>query len=246
MIIVNAAPKHGGYFLMRIVALMGYKHYEGAAQCHWPEDKLIYGARVTGERVWRDPWPDDVPTVAADQFIRGYISRRPIPHEIITISRDPRNAAISWLYSRLGSKYNWERTTAGLIRLLRECGEPVGKKGTFIDFSRNYLCWFPDKGVWMEDLLTDGNESLSKVANILGGSSQDLNYVKKNAYGGENKGLRGPKGEKLTSLSSWSRRPTWKDWRTHPLWTQEVTGVWKELGGATLIDEMETLRGRAF
>lgn len=250
MIIVNGAPKHGGYFLMRVVALMGYKHYVGNAVRWWPDSELTYGAGKHSHKHWHWPWPvNDVeagPEPKENEFLRGYIaynSDDPIPHKIITISRDPRNAALSWMHSRLGSKYGWLNTEKDLMRLLRECGKPIGKNGTFVDFCRGYLGWFPDQGVWMEDILTDDGYSIRKIMHILGGSKENVNFIQENAFGGDSNGTLGPGGVVLISRqSSWRLDSSWLDYRKHKLWTKTVDAAWQDIGGADLIEEIKQLR----
>ncbi len=247
MIIANASPKHGGYFLMRIVALMGYRHYAASSVRYRPDDALIYGGGRRQGPAWSGQWPERAkPEPGKDGFIRGYISynsEKPVPHKIITISRDPRNAALSWLYSRMGAKYHWNPTAEDLMRLLRECGEPIGKGSTYVDFCRGYLGWFPEQGVWMEDVLTDDGHSIRKIRDILGGSKSSVEHIQKNAFGGESAGTLGPRHEVLIARqSSWSKRKSWSDWRGHKLWTRAVEAVWQEIAGPTLIQEIEELR----
>ncbi len=248
MIIVNGAPKHGGYLLMRVVALMGYDHYIANVVRFWPHEDTFYG--VTNRRSWTGPWQTDVGGIAPTekQFVRGYVSfseGSPIEHRIVTVSRDPRNAALSWLHSWMGQKYKWGRTSGDLVRLLTDCGRPIGEKGTFVDFCRGYLGWFPERGVWLEDLLDDDGGSLRKVADLIGGSDVDLSFVRTHAFGGNGKGTLGPRNEVLIKRdSSWSGKHKWTKWQNHPLWNDAVEAAWRETGGPVLIEEIADLRNR--
>jgi len=229
MIICNGMPKSGTGILMKCMGLMGFDNKPIIFTRFWPDREV----KATKTHTIEDH--------NKNMFYRGHMAYVYPWDDVITIFRDPRNAAVSWVryfgHIKHGQgKYDWKETKTDLIALILRCGEPVGQRGSFVQLYYSYLGWL-DNGfcVFFEDICSDDGKTVKRIADKVGYKGDSMEVYEKLYGGAVHPAVH--KDEKGRNLQAGWSTFTGKlsDWEK--VWDDDIQRAWEMVSGDMLVYE---------
>ena len=229
MIICNGVPKNGTNILQKLCALLNYKDSQLFLVQH-KKNKSINARYIENNNKKKISY-NYANNVDNNYFCHAHIAN-PIKenlsqHKILTIWRDPRDSAVSFIrWAENRNKPNYKNNKEDLKRLIKE---GYGGSNNWIDLYYNYIEWLNYKNccnISYESLKKGYYDNIKEYLEI----DFDDEYIYKNLFGNYNYLPNNKKA--YSSISSYSgNESNYKNY-----WNNDLENTWKKLGGNELIN----------
>lgn len=213
-VICNGPIKCGTGILLKLAGMMGYKEINS----YWLQ---VEGQiKTKGRRKIGDLKPTE--------FVHSHI--HPVPAKrVVTILRDPRDAAISWIRWNSGpaKHQDWQDNNVHLIDFIRN-GDTVYTHRSWIQYYKPFLKWreTPEKVVYFEEMF-ENRDMIKRIAKAWGYEGS-LQGVLERLYGGVKHPHSQPGVESVSTFTG--DHSKWQD-----RWEEDIQRWWHELGGDDLV-----------
>lgn len=221
-VVCNGPVKCGTGILLKLAAMMGFEQRRGL----WLQDGR--GVQL------KSPKHEDRPVgvLGPKEFMHSHL--HPFPAKrVVTILRDPRDAAISWIrWNGAAAVFqNWQDTDAHLIDFIR-AGDRLYTKAPWVRYYRPFLKWreTPERVVYFEDIFKFYYPMLLIRHSWDCSAYEPMTEFHEKLQGGA---VYPDKQDGVNSVSTFTG--THSNWEER--WTPEIQRYWHETGGDDLVEE---------
>lgn len=255
-VVCNGPVKCGTGILLKLAAMMGFEQRSGI----WLQDgKGVQRGRLEDDQstspgvplkyseassslflsllkdsILKSPKHEDRPVgvLGPKEFIHSHL--HPFPAKrVVTILRDPRDAAISWIrWNGAAAVFqNWRDTDAHLIDFIR-AGDRLHTKAPWVRYYRPFLKWreTPERVVYFEDIFKFYSPMLLIRHAWDCSAYEPMTKFHEKLQGGA---VFPDKQDGVNSVSTFTG--THSNWEER--WTPEIQRYWHETGGDDLVEE---------
>lgn len=244
VVLANGFPKSGTNLIKKVLGALGHHHEKGLLMKQLPDHKILL-TKYGGHHPASEDGPSPLPTRPIANpcghhplinalfekdncFIHSHVGWTEDPRidKIVHITRNPRNASLSflrWAKAR-GRGLDYTRTD---LRNLLSWG--LYDYGAWLRAMVQFHEWTDDPRaccVRFEDICTDGGESVSRILKYLGEPNQQTARIYAGLYGN---------GKQIDGVDVYEGLSTWtgelSDWTTCPWWDEDL---WNQFDGPAI------------